>query len=186
MTTNVQRWTEGTQHTQFTNNVKLRHVRTTMVAVERQWILHIVRVCVCSLKYPACNAHAPYCHLWPTRLYKIFPHYLINGTIFEKKILTARCVFRVSLQSLSTTVFILRSTERDMIENICVCVCLCVCLYIYIYIYILSWPASWSSGQSFWLLIMRSRVRFPVLPWGFFSLKGKIPLATTVWVVTRL
>jgi hypothetical protein len=29
-------------------------------------------------------------------------------------------------------------------------------------------PASWFSGQSFWLLIMRSRVWFPVLPWGFF------------------
>jgi hypothetical protein len=23
-------------------------------------------------------------------------------------------------------------------------------------------------GQNFWLLIMRSRIRFPVLPWGFF------------------
>jgi hypothetical protein len=33
-------------------------------------------------------------------------------------------------------------------------------------------PASCSSGQSFWLLIMRSRVRFPVLPWDF-SLKGE-------------
>ena len=30
-----------------------------------------------------------------------------------------------------------------------------------------AWPASWSSGQSFWLLITRSRVRFPVPPWGF-------------------
>jgi hypothetical protein len=29
-------------------------------------------------------------------------------------------------------------------------------------------PASWSSSQSFWLLIMRSRVWFPALPWGFF------------------
>jgi hypothetical protein len=28
--------------------------------------------------------------------------------------------------------------------------------------------ASWSSGQEFLLLFMRSRVRFPVLPWGFF------------------
>jgi hypothetical protein len=35
-------------------------------------------------------------------------------------------------------------------------------------------PASWSSGQSFWLLIMRSRTRFPVLPWGFF-LEGEDP-----------
>ena len=37
-----------------------------------------------------------------------------------------------------------------------------------------SWigPTSWSSGQGIWLLIMRSRVRFPVLPWEFF-LPGK-------------
>ena len=41
--------------------------------------------CICSLSYPACNAHASYCHLWPAPLYNIFPHYLINGTIFEKK-----------------------------------------------------------------------------------------------------
>jgi len=25
-------------------------------------------VCVCSLKYPACNAHGSYYHLWPVRL----------------------------------------------------------------------------------------------------------------------
>jgi len=25
---------------------------------------YILWVCVCSLRYPACNAHAPYCHLW--------------------------------------------------------------------------------------------------------------------------
>ena len=36
-------------------------------------------------------------------------------------------------------------------------------------------PASWSSGQGLWLLIMRSRVRFP----------GKIPVVTMVWVVSR-
>ena len=33
-------------------------------------------------------------------------------------------------------------------------------------------PASFSSGQGLLLLIMRSRVRFPVLPWEFF-LAGK-------------
>ena len=43
-----------------------------------------------------------------------------------------------------------------------------------------SWPASWSSGQSIWLLIMRSRVRFPALPWEF-SLKEKIPAVTMIW-----
>ena len=45
-------------------------------------------------------------------------------------------------------------------------------------------PASWSSGQGLWLLIMRSRVRFPVLPCEFF-LQGKIPMVTMVWVVSR-
>ena len=42
-------------------------------------------LCVCSLKYPAYNAPAPYCHLRPVTLYNIFPHYFINCTIFEKK-----------------------------------------------------------------------------------------------------
>jgi hypothetical protein len=36
-------------------------------------------------------------------------------------------------------------------------------IYIYIYIYIHG-PPLWSSGQSFWLQIQRSRVRFPELP----------------------
>jgi len=48
----------------------------------------------CSLRYPARNAHAPYCHLWPDPLYNIFPHYLINGTkIGGKKLLNTKFVF---------------------------------------------------------------------------------------------
>jgi hypothetical protein len=55
---------------------------------------YILWVCVCSLRYPACNAHAPYCHLWPAQVYNIFPHYLINDTIFRrKKLLQIKCVF---------------------------------------------------------------------------------------------
>jgi len=40
---------------------------------------------MCSLCYSACNTRAPYCHLWPVRLYRILPHYLINDTILPKK-----------------------------------------------------------------------------------------------------
>jgi hypothetical protein len=47
-----------------------------------------------------------------------FPHYLINGTIFEKKSLNIKCVFWFSLQLLSETFPILRRTERDMIKNV--------------------------------------------------------------------
>ena len=72
------------QDRQSTYNVTLRPVRAAVVAVEKQWVLHNLSVCICSLRHPACNAHAPYCHMWPASLYSIFPHYLINGTIFEK------------------------------------------------------------------------------------------------------
>jgi len=81
-----------------------------------------VCVCVCmffSIRYAACNAHAPYCHLWPDLLYNIFPHYLIDGTIFEKKLLNTKCVFWFSLQLLSETFLILRRIERDVIKNVC-------------------------------------------------------------------
>ena len=46
-----------------------------------------------------------------------------------------------------------------------------VCLYIYISIYITVGPPLWSTGQSFWLQIQRSRVRFPALP-DFLSGSG--------------
>jgi len=56
-------------------------------------------------------------------IYNIFPHYLINGTIFKTKLLNTKCAFWFPLQLLSGTFLVLRRTERDVI--------------IYIYIYIL-------------------------------------------------
>ena len=49
---------------------------------------YVFGVCVCSLRYPASNAHAPYlyCHLWDAGLYNIFAHFPINGMILEKKV----------------------------------------------------------------------------------------------------
>ena len=48
---------------------------------------------VCSLRYPVWTAHAPYFCLWPVQLYYIFPHYLIDGTISEKKLLKTELCF---------------------------------------------------------------------------------------------
>jgi hypothetical protein len=61
--------------------------------------------CACALFY---------CHLWPVRLYSIFPYYLINDRIFEKKRLLSikLCSFFATL--LSENFLILRKTERDM------------------------------------------------------------------------
>jgi len=49
-----------------TYNVTLRCVPTTIVGVEMQWVLPNLSVRICSLRYPACNAHTPYFQLWPT------------------------------------------------------------------------------------------------------------------------
>ena len=61
-------------------------------------------MCVCSLSYPACNVHAPYCHLWPALLYNIFPRYH-KWHDFRKKIyiLNIKCVLWFSLQLLTET-----------------------------------------------------------------------------------
>ena len=48
-----------------------------------------------------------YC-MSPVRLYHIFPHYLINYTIFGKRLLNIKYVLRSSLQILSAAVLILR------------------------------------------------------------------------------
>jgi hypothetical protein len=54
--------------------------------------------CVCDIFW----------HPIPLWLYSIFQHYLINGTIFEKKVLHIKCVFLFYLQYLSRTFLILR------------------------------------------------------------------------------
>jgi len=40
---------------------------------------------VFSFTCPACNAHAPYYHLWPGWLYSIFPHYLKKARLKKKQ-----------------------------------------------------------------------------------------------------
>jgi hypothetical protein len=35
--------------------------------------------------YPACNAHAPHCNLWPSRLYIIHEHHLTTARIRKEK-----------------------------------------------------------------------------------------------------
>jgi len=106
------------QDTQRTYYVTPRRVRATVAVVEKQWVFYNLSVRICGLRYPACNAHSTY-HLGPAPLYKIFKHYLINDTIFEKKkkVLITKRVFWFSLQLLSETFLILRIIERVMIKD---------------------------------------------------------------------
>jgi hypothetical protein len=50
------------------------------------------------------------CNLLPHRLYSILPHYL------RKNILNIKRVFRYLLQLLPETFYVLKRSERDMIE----------------------------------------------------------------------
>jgi hypothetical protein len=51
------------QDGQCVYDVTLRRVVATIVKGEKQKLLRNVSLCFCSLRYPACNAHAPYCHV---------------------------------------------------------------------------------------------------------------------------
>jgi len=66
-------------------HVPLRRVRTTIVVVDK-------RVCICGLRYPACNARAPNCHLWSVWLYNTFLYDIICHD-FLKKLLVMKCVW---------------------------------------------------------------------------------------------
>ena len=68
-------------------------------------------VCVCSLRYPACSAHVPYCHLWPAQLYIIFPHSVINGTIFKKNVIENKVCVLIFLIIMSENFLTLRRIE---------------------------------------------------------------------------
>ena len=78
-------------------------------------------VCVCSLSYPACNAHAPYyiviCGVSGCTIF--FPNYVINCTIFGGgRVIVLKCVFWFSLQLLCITYLILKIIQRCIIVSV--------------------------------------------------------------------
>ena len=62
--------------------------------------------------------HMHHTVMWPALLYNIFPHYLINGDIFEKKVIEYKLCVLIFSTNLSETFLILRRSERDLIKNI--------------------------------------------------------------------
>jgi hypothetical protein len=69
------------QHRQCTYNVTMRRAPATIVVVEKQCVLYNVSVFVAFSVQHGMSMRHIVCHLWPTPLYSIFPHYLINGMI---------------------------------------------------------------------------------------------------------
>jgi hypothetical protein len=98
-------------------NVTLRRLRVNIFAVESNKN-YIFWVCVCSLSYCACKTHAPYCRLWPVRLYNTFPRYHITGAIRKKKIAKIKIFVLIFSTNFSEILVILRRNERHVIKNL--------------------------------------------------------------------
>jgi hypothetical protein len=81
---------------------------------------YIFWVCVCSLSYAACKAHASYYSLlWLTgAAIFFFSHYLMNGTIIGKRLLNTKSEFWFCLLVLSEILLILSRNVRDIIINV--------------------------------------------------------------------
>ena len=77
------------QERQRSINVTFKCLHITIIAVEKQKVLHTLSVCLepwLSSRKSACAVL--YCHVWPAPLYYIFfPHCLTKGTIFNKTLL---------------------------------------------------------------------------------------------------
>ena len=93
-----------------TGNVRIMQHWDAFVQPSLRWKSnenYIFWACVYSLSYPAYSA-----------IHHIFPHYLINDTIFENVVEHKTCVliflYNFSLKHLS----FLRRTERDIIKNV--------------------------------------------------------------------
>jgi hypothetical protein len=98
------------QDRQCTCNVTTGSVRANHCCC-RKAVLYSEWLCVTLvIKHAMRMCHAVI--IWPASLYNIFPHYLINGMIFEEeKIFDMKYAFRFPLQLLSEEFFILRRTE---------------------------------------------------------------------------
>jgi hypothetical protein len=73
---------------------------------------------ICSPCLPLWSLITLLYRLRPLWIHRRFPHFLINGRIFEKNLLNVKCVFIFSLQLLSETFLILRIIQRDIVINI--------------------------------------------------------------------
>jgi hypothetical protein len=95
-----------------------------------------VCVCVClcvralKLRYPTCNAHAPFCHLWPAPLCNIFPRISLIYMWLLHVYMVVNVYMVVFLFNTVIYVFLL------------LCLCILCCMFMYPH------RASWHSSAT--------------------------------------
>ena len=80
-------------------------------------LIYFLFLTVCSLRIVNDATHL--LHLWPVRLYNILPHYLINGTVFEKvNIIEYKMCASILSKHFVWTFLVLRIIERNINKNV--------------------------------------------------------------------
>jgi hypothetical protein len=95
-----------------------------------------------------------------------FPHYLINGTIFEKKLLNIKFVSWFSLQLLSETFFILRINERDMIKKN-----VYIGLHVKFPLFLSDLKETWHFSKDFSKKILEYQISWKSVQWDSSSMR---------------
>ena len=115
-------------------NVILWRVRWPLLAWKsNKYYISCVSVCIRS--YPACNAHAPYCHMWPVWPYHTFYQIISKtanggGRVLNIKRVCAylsRILETVTLRMCSDFLYQLRSHRRHFVKFV-----LCLCLFLWV------------------------------------------------------
>ena len=111
----LQSWTRGAI---YANRITWRRVRETIVAVEKQWVLHTLSVSAPLIMHHAMQYAVLYWNLCPVRPYLIFTHYLTNEKIFGKTLVNIKYAFWFSLHLLSETILILGRIQGNIITSL--------------------------------------------------------------------
>ena len=98
-------------------NPMLRCIHITDVAVEKQYVLHIL-VCDCNLNNPACKTRMPYCTVICGAVEStIFSTWSHNWHNFQKYIIERKMCVLIYSTTFSWTFLILRWIQQDIITN---------------------------------------------------------------------